>query len=179
VVYPLLSIRVVRVIFAACCVGLSLIVLLMPEVIDGHAGISRFACDFGNNIPIVRTLNARLRGCYLSAGYGAATILGFAFAPLYCLTRFPKPLQLNVIIPASRASRIAMIFLMACPILLTWFARSNELTPPRWMLMSSNRFAASLFAPLFFGVHLLSWSFLFLIAVIGVRKQRARRNNLE
>jgi hypothetical protein len=178
VFYPALSMSTFRVIFILCCGGLILCALLVPQAKSDDFGFVDLACDLGNDVAMVRMLNWK-HGCYVSVSYGGAVAGGFVAAILYCFTKFPQPLPLELVIPAGRWKKLSTALLFAFMIAGTWTIASAPMSFWKWSWISSNRVTVAMFAPMLFLLHMAIWGWLCFALTLKIRKiwNSSQKNN--
>ncbi|CAB3752660.1 hypothetical protein [Paraburkholderia solisilvae] len=173
-ILPIFSMRTIRCIFVVCCLGLSLAVIVAPGANDEKTEFLGTLCNAGNYIPIVRALNREPGACYLPIGYGGAIVLGFLVAVCMCICEFPRPMRLESMIPADRKKYVMATVVMLVVLVSTWTIAVAPPTLGIMGLMSLNRVAVFISAPMMFVAHVGVWWWLFLVSSIEIRK-RIRR----
>lgn len=178
-IWPAFSIKTIRRIYSACCVGLSFAVIVAPGEKDEKTGFLAAMCKVGNYIPIIRALNHEPGACYLPIGYGGAIVLGFLVAICLCVCEFPQPMRLESMVPSDRKKYIMATTVALLVLVSTWTISVAPPTLGIMGVMSSNRTAVFISAPMMFVGHLGVWWWLFLIVSIEIRKRVRRRGGTD
>jgi hypothetical protein len=172
VVYPVLSAKSFKWICIVCSIFLFLFAIFTPNSGVSTVSAVRYACDFGNQFPMIRVLNRKLHSCYLPVSYGGAIVSGFVVGVLFCFSEFRKPVQPNSVIPDDMMKRWFAWALMIVVIASAWLIQSPAPARSLFDLMSSNRITVGVFASIMFGAHVIAWAWMFIAVSVKIREMK-------
>jgi hypothetical protein len=174
VICPAFSANTFRLIWMACGACIALSAILTPDPGMSMTGIEKFACEFGNEFPMIRMLNRNLHSCYLPVSYGGAVLFGFIVGVIFCFSEFRQPVQPDSVIPNDTKRRWLTWLLMIIVIGSVWLIDSPSPRPGFFGRMSSNRLAVGISAPILFGGLVAAWAWVFIAISVKIREIKCK-----